>query len=456
MYETRSVRPYYTIPHLGCFGAPFKKLIGFEYKKTIYTTSSEMNNIAYFEEKELQTATAYFAKLWEDKRKVKKLIQEIRARFQEATKAEQWAWTQDWSKKSTEQLLLHLQKMYQLLHKVFVTMLVSQPQHVLPLDDTIMKLLEKYKNKDELLRAATYFPGKLPWDDENKEIEQLHKIWKTLSKIQQEQELERLVKIYGWFNAIEGDKPFDKEHYQKKILAYESEKKYEVLKNLEIPEDVLEVGQLIGELGFLRFWNRYHFMHVRYHIKQILAELMRRKGIADLEYATVEEVLDIFHGKKIALEEIKKRKQGYISILDKGRVIMLIGEKAEKYSKLIKEEFRAITTIKGRVANKGKAVGKVRIISFSAKDYNEQVAAFQKGEILVTGMTRPQIVHLCGKAAAIITDEGGITSHAAVVSRELNVPCIIGTHIATKILKTGDKVEVDATNDREGVVRIIQ
>lgn len=56
------------------------------------------------------------------------------------------------------------------------------------------------------------------------------------------------------------------------------------------------------------------------------------------------------------------------------------------------------------------------------------------------------------KAAAIITDEGGITCHAAIVSRELNIPCIIGTKVATKILKDGDLVEVNA---EKGVVKII-
>ena len=54
------------------------------------------------------------------------------------------------------------------------------------------------------------------------------------------------------------------------------------------------------------------------------------------------------------------------------------------------------------------------------------------------------------KAAAIVTEQGGITSHAAIISRELRVPCVIGTKIATKVLKDGDKVEVDAT---KGIVK---
>ena len=74
----------------------------------------------------------------------------------------------------------------------------------------------------------------------------------------------------------------------------------------------------------------------------------------------------------------------------------------------------------------------------------------QKGEIIVSSMTRPEMVVAMKKAAAIITDEGGITSHAAIVSRELGIPCILGTKIATKVFKNGDIAEVDANN---GIVR---
>jgi hypothetical protein len=68
-------------------------------------------------------------------------------------------------------------------------------------------------------------------------------------------------------------------------------------------------------------------------------------------------------------------------------------------------------------------------------------------------MTRPEFVPLMKKAGAIITNEGGITCHAAIIARELKKPCIIGTKIATQVLKDGDFVEVDAD---AGVVRILE
>jgi len=95
----------------------------------------------------------------------------------------------------------------------------------------------------------------------------------------------------------------------------------------------------------------------------------------------------------------------------------------------------------------GNVMGNVRIVN------NPHKEKFNKDEILVTSMTRPEFVPLMRKAKAIITNEGGITSHAAIVSRELGIPCIIGTKVATKALKNGDFVEV---NVKEGIVRKIK
>ena len=78
---------------------------------------------------------------------------------------------------------------------------------------------------------------------------------------------------------------------------------------------------------------------------------------------------------------------------------------------------------------------------------------FRKGEILVASQTRPEFVPLMKRAAAIVTDEGGITCHAAVVSRELGIPCIVGTKKATRVLKDGDVVELRLSH---GAIRIIQ
>ncbi len=78
------------------------------------------------------------------------------------------------------------------------------------------------------------------------------------------------------------------------------------------------------------------------------------------------------------------------------------------------------------------------------------MSKMDEGDLLVSHMTDPEIVPAMKKAAAIVTDMGGITCHAAIVSRELGIPCVIGTKIATKVLRDGDLAEVDAN---KGIIR---
>jgi pyruvate, water dikinase len=95
--------------------------------------------------------------------------------------------------------------------------------------------------------------------------------------------------------------------------------------------------------------------------------------------------------------------------------------------------------VHGLGAAPGEASGPVRVIGAL-----EMAGALEDGEILVTHMTAPDWVPLMRRAAAIVTDSGGMTCHAAIVSRELGIPCVVGTSEATKILREGELVTVDA------------
>lgn len=101
---------------------------------------------------------------------------------------------------------------------------------------------------------------------------------------------------------------------------------------------------------------------------------------------------------------------------------------------------------------KGKVKAKVLVYKWS-DNMQEKLSSVSGEFILVAGQTRPQLMPLIVKSIGIVTDEGGITSHAAIVSRELGIPCVIGTKIATQILKDGDMVELDANS---GIVRILE
>lgn len=165
---------------------------------------------------------------------------------------------------------------------------------------------------------------------------------------------------------------------------------------------------------------------------------------------------DILKGKQNTinkLAEVSKREIGFVFLLKKNdnyeETFTGILDAAKIIdSRLGEESSFNIKEIKGHVGSKGHYKGRVKIILNS----NEH-SKFKDGEILVTGMTRPEFVPLMKKSGAIITDEGGVTSHAAIVSRELGKPCIIGTKIATDILKDGMLVEVDAN---KGIVKILR
>jgi pyruvate,water dikinase len=112
-----------------------------------------------------------------------------------------------------------------------------------------------------------------------------------------------------------------------------------------------------------------------------------------------------------------------------------------------------ITELKGVSANPGIVRGVARILL--ANDIEESRrfrTSFAQGEILVTEMTQPNIMDIAKRAGGIVTDEGGMLSHAAIISREFRIPCVVGTHKATKVLKDGDMVEVDA---EKGVVKVL-
>lgn len=130
-------------------------------------------------------------------------------------------------------------------------------------------------------------------------------------------------------------------------------------------------------------------------------------------------------------------------ILQSRPITTIEGEsKVEKENNVEQKELKAL--VRGLAASPGIASGKVKFI----KDVSE-IARVEEGDILVTIMTNPDMVPAMKRANAVVTDEGGRTCHAAIVSRELGIPCIVGAKEATKVLKEGMEITVDA---KRGVV----
>ncbi len=107
------------------------------------------------------------------------------------------------------------------------------------------------------------------------------------------------------------------------------------------------------------------------------------------------------------------------------------------------KELKGEVVLEGLAASPGIGVGKIKII----EDLSD-LKKIQKGDILVTGMTNPDMVVTMQKCSAIITDEGGLTAHAAIVSREMGIPAVVGTGEATTKLKEGETVTVDGSSGK--------
>jgi phosphohistidine swiveling domain-containing protein len=159
------------------------------------------------------------------------------------------------------------------------------------------------------------------------------------------------------------------------------------------------------------------------------------------------EIKSAMIGKMIVTTgELEKRLRGCVYIKENGKWNLYTGAKYIFWKNKMRETHS--TEVSGEVVFPGVVKGRVVIhLSWTG------VTQVNEGDILVSGMTNPQMVPLLKKVAAIVTDEGGITCHAAIISRELKKPCIVGTKNATQVLKDGDLVEVDAN---KGVVYILK
>jgi len=181
-----------------------------------------------------------------------------------------------------------------------------------------------------------------------------------------------------------------------------------------------------------------------YTIFRFLDEAVKRTGI---ERNLAKRIFFFEFSDLIKDKKIKNRlqKREYVSYVYDGKKVHYL-----EYPALVEEnQFdKQQKVIKGVSASKGIVKGKVKII-FGTKDFQK----LKPGDILVTEMTRPDFISVMKKASAIITDEGSLTCHAAIVARELGIPCIVGTKIATRLLKDNQEIEVDAN---KGIIKIIR
>ncbi|RJR31068.1 hypothetical protein C4569_03400 [Candidatus Parcubacteria bacterium] len=231
-------------------------------------------------------------------------------------------------------------------------------------------------------------------------------------------------------------------------------KKQKLSQRLSLPvflRNLLEISETFTHFQDER--KKYTFWATHYS-SIILQEIGKRFGytLTEMKYLLNCEVIDLFDKNKQHVTCARARdRRKYCILYHRGKEYeILTGNQARKFQHVLfnKEIKKDINDFRGLSASNGKVKGSVKILK-SATEVNK----IEKGDILVAVMTRPDYISAMKRASAIVTNEGGITCHAAIVSRELGIPCIIGTKIATDILNDGDLVEVNANH---GVVKILK
>jgi len=295
---------------------------------------------------------------------------------------------------------------------------------------------------------------------------------KLLQKKNVEFELKKYEQKYFWLNNGFGQtKYLTAEYFKRQIRALikkglNSTEVDKILKlnNKRLKQIEAEGKNLTKELKLSKIQKRLVYLmqfftnfqderkalalKTNHYIALLLKELAVRSKLAykDVVFVLPQEYSALLDGT-FPRFKIKKRQKHFSLIFSEKGLTILEGVKSKlKESKLLGElDSQKIQELEGMMAMSGKIQGRVKIILNP-----KHAGQLKKGEILVTTMTSPDFIMAIKKSKAIVTDEGGITSHAAIISRELGIPCVIGTKVATRVLKNGDMVEVNANH---GVVK---
>ncbi|MDD5731768.1 MAG: PEP-utilizing enzyme [Patescibacteria group bacterium] len=269
---------------------------------------------------------------------------------------------------------------------------------------------------------------------------------------------------YDWMGPVWSREYFEerldllrKDNSIKNHIKSESDYSKEIIRNKKVlikkygfSQQLLNLIKLVERIIYLKGFRVDASWFGYYSLEPIFREIAKRYGLSlrQLQYATPEEIMNL----RFDPDCLNQRWQSSAIEAENGKVREIDGKKAKDYlieiERLTFSDQSGIDQLTGDCGCPGYAKGYVKVIN-APSDMNKM----REGDIMVSHMTNPALVPAMRKASAIIADVGGVTCHAAIVSRELKLPCIIGTKIATKALHDGDLVEVDANM---GIVRILE
>ncbi len=285
-----------------------------------------------------------------------------------------------------------------------------------------------------------------------------------------DKKLEGHAKKFGWINIghIE-NLPYDKNYFKSKVkqlIKTDVAKEYnsilkedqkfkkdqkKLMKEIESNKELHEISEAVQIFGFLKSFRMDALIIALFNCWNVTEEIAKRLNIdvMDFKYLSSHEIKESFFNSLKYKQLIKDRQKKNCSIIINNERYEISGNNCDTILKHIKQEEQKVKNMfKGSIAFPGKIKGVCKVLYKT-----EDMSKIEKGDILVISMTDPDYIQAMEKAVAFITDQGGILCHAAIIAREMKKPCVIGTKIATQVLKDGDLVEVDAD---QGIIKILK
>ncbi len=309
-------------------------------------------------------------------------------------------------------------------------------------------------------------PDRSVYWEEKEDLEQISKYFKSINKDKADKKLwQKLMKHaekYWWLrNDYQTVKKLGARDFlsvlNENLDSYDAikiiRKKRILEKRYGFDDAIIKKLRLFSDVAYFRDLRKKVTQMANYYIVTFYHNLANKFGIPENWSNFVVPFIEhkkFFSKDKKFFKELEERTKNGVWMIgsDVDWKTTIETKKAKEILKIIEDKMIGKKILYGNTASLGNVTGKVKIVLRQSDFYK-----FEEGDILITGMTRPEFVPLMKKAGAIVTDEGGITSHAAIISRELRKPCVIATRIATKSFEDNDLVEVNANH---GVVKLLE
>lgn len=441
--------------------------VGKKYTALVFTIKDELFTCYVNVDEDNAVSDAVYNKITSDPASYEQVKQEVMERSRKLREFDRLLRTINYSELSNQQLWELYEKFCTLfinmrIYSSFPTFLDGYGRYTEFLQDKLSKILEPNTKEFNEVFSVLTSPEKSSYVKQQ-EIDLL----KVGLSNNIPEEIKKHTDKYRWFNYGGEGIPLTEQDFLQKLESLKEttpnfeeelnkikqkeesikERRKEFIQKYNLSEELQQLFEIAREFVWIKYYRKEIFSEAYCNVEFLLRAIGERINakMEDVRSMLRREVKEALETGKANVELIRNRMKNSTFVTYEGESYQL-NEEQIKMLNLVEAESTDSSELKGQPACVGKAEGIVKIVNSA-----DEMDKVKQGDILVSKQTHPAIIPAMKLCSAIVTDLGGLTCHAAIVSRELQKPCIVGTKVATKTLKDGDLVKVDA--DKGVIIR---